>query len=539
MTQARGRRSVMATATGVGAAATFVLLGSAAPPAVAAEARPPGEGTPAVKFATIGPHDPAAWLFQAPASEPSSSPSAQQLAADGYSAASAGDKAGAAQKLKAALEAGGLPADQARTIRLTLSDLMAQLGQPAESVAALAPLASEQSYDVQARRGFALEAAGQKAEAAEAFLTAETHAPNADARLLMAKGRIYALVGLQRRADALAAITSLDQAGALPSKDAVELAYIAITYGDDGLAERLFARADALHQLSGAAALDAGYTARRAHHEARALAYFKAGLASLPAPTTPAEAQTRFQLEREVAELSRRWGVYAAMLYDNTNSVTASLPRSGSGNLQAGFEAYYRPLGYNAGRPLELFVRAFETLSSKRGDPTGGQTVQGWVGVRDKPFASQNLVLEASRVFKIGKTSRDDWMLRAGYSATGGLDLRQDHSSWPMRHVFLDIAHLIDSDETFVVAEGRLGWSYKVGSQLIVAPFLGASVAYDSGLADPTAVGVGPGLWFRPWFRSGDHVAPQSYVDLVLQYRARVAGDRRAEGFLTTLSLSY
>src|SRR5204863_5955373 len=125
---------------------------------------------------------------------------------------------------------------------------------------------------------------------------------------------------LGRRAEAQAAISSLEAVRTLPGKDAVELAYIAITYRDDALAERLFERADRLHLLAGPAALDAGYTAKRAHHEAKALNYFKAGLATSPAPMTPGEAQTRFQLEREVAELSRRWGAYASMFYDTTNS---------------------------------------------------------------------------------------------------------------------------------------------------------------------------------------------------------------------------
>ncbi len=468
-------------------------------------------------------------------------PNGQGLAQAGYAAIKVGDLPRGAQDLAAALDAGGLAASQTRDIRLSLSDVLAQLGRPAESAAVLAPLAAEQSYDVQARLAFALDASGRKAEAVQAFLAAEALASTPEARLLMAKGRIYALVVLDRRAEAIAASEQLDRAGHLPGKDAIELAYISLKFGDDPLAERLFASANRQHQLSGAAALDAGYTARRSRHEADAVLYFKIGLATAPKPSTPAQAQARFELEREVAELSRRWGAYALLSYDNTRSVVAAGPGTNRGNSQAGFEAYYRPLGSNAGQPVEVFVRAFETLGSRRGDPTGAETLQGWIGIRDKPFASQNLVVEASRMVKLGRLSRNDWMVRAGYSATTGLDLRQDQSSWLLTHAFVDVARLFDAKETVAVAEGRLGRAFRLGPQgeLILIPFVGLSATYDSGLSNPTAVGAGPGLWVRQWFRSEDLTAPQSYIDMVFQYRARVGGDRRAEGFIATLSVSY
>jgi hypothetical protein len=526
MTRASERRPARARAMGAGASVLLSLVA----PAVSHAADTPGP---------IRSRDPAAWLLEP--STPVAAPTATALAVAGFAAISAGDKRLAAEKLAAALGTGEAPPDQARNLRLALSDVLAQLGRPGESAAQLAPLAGEQSYDVQARRAFALDASGQRAEAAQAFAAAMAVAPNPEARLLMAKGRIYALLALDRRGEVMVDVAALARVETLPGKDAIELAYIAIRYGDDALAERLFDQAERQRQLAGPAAIDAGYTAQRAHHDARALAYFRTGLATSPPPATPADAQARFQLEREVADMSRSWGAYASMLYDNTSSIAASLPGSSRGNVQTGFEAYYRPLGYNAGRPIELFVRAFETLSSRRGDPTGGDTVQGWAGVRVKPFAAANLVLEASRMFKVGSVARDDWMLRAGYSATDGLDLRQDRASWPLRHVYIDVAQLLDAGETFASLEGRVGQSFKLGGQgrTIVAPFIGLSVAYDSGQANPTAVGIGPGVWLRPWFRGDDQTAAQSYIDLVLQYRARVGGDRRAEGFLATLSVSY
>jgi hypothetical protein len=117
------------------------------------------------------------------------------------------------------------------------------------------------------------------------------------------------------------------------------------------------------------------------------------------------------------------------------------------------------------------------------------------------------------------------------------MDLRQDRSSWPMRHVYADAARLIRRRETFAVVDARAGRAYRIGtSRLMAAPFLGAYATYDSARAHPSAVGVGPGIWLRQWFRGSAEAAPRSAVDLTLQYRVRLGGDRRASGLFLTFS---
>jgi hypothetical protein len=110
-----------------------------------------------------------------------------------------------------------------------------------------------------------------------------------------------------------------------------------------------------------------------------------------------------------------------------------------------------------------------------------------------------------------------------------------------MTHVYADAARLIDTRETFALVDARVGRTWRVPAvkNLIAAPFLGAFATYDSLQSPKAAAGVGPGVWFRQWFRETETMAPQSYVDLSLQYRLRLGGDKRASGFFLTFSASY
>jgi hypothetical protein len=475
--------------------------------------------------------------------EPSADAAAGALLAEGYAAAGKADLRTAAHRIAWALLRGGLASDQARTARLSLSDEMSQMGRPEVAAALLAPLAADPAFDVQSRRAFSLQGAGRTAEAAEAFALAAAAAPDRDNRVLMTRGRIFALDKLGQPAATLAAVREAAAREALQGRDAVDLAYVALKNKDDALALSLFAAADRSGELKDMAALDAGYTARRAGDEKTAARYFRKGLATaVRRANDPAQAQSLYGIRREVEALSRRWGAYASMFYDNSRGEAAAAPGAGRGNLQVGGEVFWRPLGYHGGRPVEVFFRTFETLDSRSGDPTGAQTAQGWVGVRAKVLAEQNLVVEGSRMLKLGSRATNDWMVRASYSATSGLDLKADRAAWPFGHIFVDGARLVDSGETFATVDARAGWAFEFGGVrrgAIVAPFAGATLSYDSGLQQETAVGAGPGVWVRQWFRGSDDEAPRSYVDLLLQYRLRLSGGKRAEGLFTSISLSY
>jgi hypothetical protein len=159
-----------------------------------------------------------------------------------------------------------------------------------------------------------------------------------------------------------------------------------------------------------------------------------------------------------------------------------------------------------------------------------------------KPFRETNLVLETSRMIKLGSQARNDWMARAAYSAGQGLDLGPQVRSRPMWNLYGDVARIVDNRQTLGVVDARLGWARRVGTGvdgLVVAPFVGVNYAYDNSFARQSATGVGAGLVVRRWFRSTTYAAPRSYLEATLQARAKVAGDRRAEGVFASLAIAY
>lgn len=459
------------------------------------------------------------------------------LANAGYAAR---DPAVAARAFAAAIEAGGLTNAQLRGVRLALSDALGAPGDAAARVAALEPLQFDTSYAVQSRLAYALDAANRREDSAKAYAAAAAapDVPSPDARSAMLRGRVYALSSLARSSETLATARELVDDAALTRDDASNLAYITARFGDDRLAQRFFARADTLQPVSGELALNAAYSARRAGDEGAALRYLRRAVDGGEAGSVGR--QTLYGVRRELADLERRAGAYASVFYDDAGARSGRIPGAGSGNIQVGGEAYYRPLGYNEGRPLEVFVRAFQSLDSRRGDPTGSETLQGWIGGRYKPLASQNLVLEASGLVALGSRALNDGMIRAAWSWTEGVDLRRDRTASTLTQVYVDVAHLVGASSTFALADVRYGRAFQPGGgDVIVAPFAGATLAYDSGLSRETTLSAGPGVWLRLWTRGDTYRAPRSYIDLALQYRVRLAGDRRGEGLYGVLGFAY
>ncbi len=265
-------------------------------------------------------------------------------------------------------------------------------------------------------------AADQATDAAAAW-------QDADSRAYASRLQIMELVQQGRTDEARAAFDRDWAAGILPGPAPLDAANIAVSVGRDAEAQTAFRQAEAASPLSGATALNAGYSARRIGDDATAIYWFQRGLDTWPTEAGFDE-QRRFEIRREVETLQRTWGATASVSYGSTSTVSSGIVGADT-VLQAGGEVYRRISGYNNGRTLDVFARAFSTLDSDLGGPTGGDTTQGWVGVRYRPFSQTNLILEASRMIALGDLARDDWMLRAAWSAERGSDLRYDRSHWP------------------------------------------------------------------------------------------------------------
>ena len=359
--------------------------------------------------------------------------------------------------------------------------------------------------------------------------------------LLPVVTQINLLVELGRQPDAARRFDEALTSGAFSAVPDVEIAYLAVRVGDDESAITAFNRANASGKLPNTAYQDAAFTALRSSHDAEAITYFKRAIDDTNALKLKMDPQLLFNTRRAVADLSRQTGFVASLTYRNAVSGAGVARGAGSDTLQAGVEGYWRPWGYRNGRYVELFVRAFESLYSKGGGATGGQTLQSAAGIRYKPLSEANLVASLSRVFRPAGV-RDDWLAQLGYSGDSGSDYRVDVPDWWTTRSFVEAGRYLDAKETYALARVEAGRSMKVGDgdgKWILFPHLSVAADYDSSLAERHSSGIGPGLGARFWFREDVYAAPRSTLDMMLGYRVRLSGAERAKGLFVTTTLSY
>lgn len=196
-------------------------------------------------------------------------------AARGYLFAAEGHHNQAIDDFSAALAAPKLPADRARALRLALADSAAAAQKNELVLSTLAPLASDKSYDVQARRGFAAYALNRFDQAGSAYaLAVAAAAPDQKAAAL--KGQAQAEAGLGRTAAAGDIVRTL--LGASPACD-MDIAYLLMRLGDDATALATF-EGRCKDMMTAAAHLDAAEAARRLNRPDAVAAHTKAALES-------------------------------------------------------------------------------------------------------------------------------------------------------------------------------------------------------------------------------------------------------------------
>ena len=431
-----------------------------------------------------------------------------------------------------------------RDYQLLLVSALTRAGQypEADTVATTLLAADGGDASVLAQRGAIRQQLGQSDLAKvdfEAALARTGQLPAATEISLLAE--VGRKAEARQRFDAALAIGATGDFAGVADAD---VAYLAAKIGNDPQALAAFNRADAAGKLPNTAYQDAAYSALRSRHDAQAVAYFKRTIDDVGALKLRMEPQLLFDTRRAVADVTREGGVIASLSYRGAVSGLGTTPGAGTDSLQAGVEGYWRPWGYQNGQYVELFARAFQTLYSKGGNK-GGDTLQAAVGARFKPFSEQNLVGSFSRVFS-PSGGRNDWLAQLGYSLDTGTDLRVDVPSWWTTRISAELGRYLKAEQNYALAEFQAGRSYRVGDsdaggdgRWVIFPHVSLAADYDSTAADKTAVGIGPGVTARYWFREDTYNAPRSYIDWSMQYRARIGGAERGKGLFVNTTLSY
>ncbi|WP_180897291.1 NfrA family protein [Martelella soudanensis] len=456
-----------------------------------------------------------------------------------------GDQAAALSDLSRALEFPG-PAGAERQLRLDLAAAAMATSDPLLAYRTLQPLGDDAGYSVWLQRGNALTAMADYDAADSAFAQAGALAGTDIERAGVAAAEIRLASAQDGKRQARAIFSQASEDGTLAPLGSADIAYLAANVGNSDIAYQAFKDAYDQGQLKGAQLIDAGYAAVGDYHNTQAVALFKEAIDQADAGIFALDEVQRFNLRRQIGDVSRQWGAYASLIYGTSGISDGYLsPAASAGEvMQVGTEIYWRPpmFGYRDGRTVDLFLRQFTTLYDSLDGPVGASTTQGAAGIRIKPFSDYNFIVEGARYFKIGRDSRDDYLLRAAISGGFNTDLMPARTSWWTGQYFGEVGRYLESNQNFADGYAQLGRSFKLGGddgKFVLTPYLGIAADYNSTDANEFALGAGPGLKLSYWFRETEYQAPMSHIDLNVQYRARLGGDDRAKGWFASLGLSF
>jgi tetratricopeptide (TPR) repeat protein len=233
-------------------------------------------------------------------------------------------------------------------------------------------------------------------------------------------------------------------------------------------------------------------------------------------------------LRNEVSELTNHFDLTAYYSYrsnDNTKN-SAGTPDTLGGILpsQAGVELSYRPpvIGLRNRRKFHLFGRLLWTMKPDSFS-IDSDTYQGSFGVRYKPFKSHDFNLSAEKLFQIGKHAQNDWLIRGLYQWSDGYDLRLDRQHWNYTSLFTDLGYFIKSPGAVsFYGEFRQGYSYNLWD-LVLTPHAvidGRIQSHDDN--DLSYMAAGVGMSFKYFFNQTRYTMPQSYIELLFQYKAGI-----------------
>lgn len=371
--------------------------------------------------------------------------------------------------------------------------------------------------------------ANQRYEDAATFLE-ESLLMKKDADLFFRQGNL--LRKLHRNSDAIAAYRKSLDMGDTPERQAA-LGYALSESGQHAAAAQAFESAlNAEHDYL-VLWEDLGYAYMHEAHNDQAAASFKRAIddAEIQRPDTGAEqAETDkkiHRLRKEVTKLQTHLSATAYLSYipDQAGSSkwtggdTSQTIRSGGGAEVAWIPPF---LGLRDDRILQVIGRVSANLNENNSFSFDEDSWQGAVGLRYKPFKSQNFNLGAERLFHIGDKAEDNWLLRAMYSWTDGYDLKPGTPSWNYTFFFGEYDYYASENVRSVIyGEARQGMTFNVNDKLLVTPHIVADTRITEPDRDQTSlVEFGAGVSLRFLFPAFEYEVPRSSLEFLVQYKS-------------------
>lgn len=324
-----------------------------------------------------------------------------------------------------------------------------------------------------------------------------------------------------------------------------ELAQIAHTAGDKQAEAQFYNSAEQARTIPAAQLEDAAYAAEHVGDAPAAVRRHVAALDSADAGQIQITPQQRQDLRLSVGDLDREWGSSAGV-FSSRGSTQPGGQSAASGyrSVQTVGDVYWRPQALRGdGTYVDLYSRYMGNLRSAPQDAQGWESAQLTLGVRAKPFGSQNFIVAAERWVKLGDASRNDWLLRAAYSYTKDIYGPVNRDRWMTGDLYLEAGRFLESREKYATGELRYGPQWRLhGSDTGDWGLWGYGVAaaeYNSSFRRSSASSAGVGVSLRRWLREDRTHAGRSWVDFTLQYRVHLGGDDRASGLVARASWYY
>ena len=239
-----------------------------------------------------------------------------------------------------------------------------------------------------------------------------------------------------------------------------------------------------------------------------------------------------YRMRQEVSWITNRFDLTLYQSYRSSAGSFAITPTAFGGGVipsQGGAELSYQPpvVGFRDERILQFFTRLLWTTQPRSLD-IDEDSLQGSIGLRYKPFKTQNFFLSAEKLFKVGRNSDDNWLLRALYGWGYDTDLRPDRLYWNYTLVYGDLGYFIEAPSTWAYyGEVRQGLTFNIGNSLLISPHLVIDGRVQS--PDPGQISYfegGGGVSFKYLFNETSYEAYRSSIEVLLQYKAGIVNSQ-------------
>lgn len=457
------------------------------------------------------------------------------------------NRAGAREDYATALKSDTLSEDDARSLRLFVSDAALSDGNDAAAITTLAPLSATDADAVWRRKLIAMVAGTSDIKSVKGLARPPLQAPVLDCRLTpygtvctvrpaaAASNEMAQAVyrALAKKDTATAVRLARELATAQPANDnyqrvlvlalrrdgrieeaekinadlppvpMLDAAYLASIGKAPDVALQTFQQIDAAGKLPARSLQDAGFAAVNAHDNVAANGYFRRTVDAAAAGDLTLTPQQLFETRRAVAETGRgQFGGYVSqslvsqdVLQANASSDPPGTHLASQTLSQIGAEGYWRPPALDHGSNyVDVYARVTGYLVNTNADIANGtRSMQGTIGIRWKPLQDYFLVLALERNFKLNGYGDHSWLARVAFSDSFGGDLRVDVPSWNYGQVYAEAGHFDYSHSFYFVSETQLGRSFRLpddwSKNTVVTPHVVLAADYVQSFAPLNGTG--------------------------------------------------